>query len=60
MHLKVFLKLENPKNSLFWANKHIYKKNKKNQKPKKTHWAGFFFTGFFPTLQLTLNNEFDR
>jgi hypothetical protein len=47
MHLKVFLKLENPKNSLFWAN---LEKNKKNKKPKnknktknkKNHWAGFF------------------
>jgi hypothetical protein len=36
MHLKVFLKLKNPKNSLFWAN--IYKKNQKTQKKhKNTH-----------------------
>jgi hypothetical protein len=43
MH-EVFLKLENPKNSLFWAN--IYKKNKKNQKThKKTKKKplGWFF-----------------
>jgi hypothetical protein len=31
MHLKVFLKLKNPKNSLFWV-----KKNKKTQKTPKT------------------------
>jgi len=30
---------KNPKNSLFWAN------------IKKNHWAGVFFTGFFPTLR---------
>ncbi len=52
MHLKVFLTLKNPKNSLFWAN--IYKKITKNpppqkKNPKKTkkkqknHWAGFLF-----------------
>jgi hypothetical protein len=41
-HLKVFLKLKNPKNSLFWEN--IFKQPKKTQKPpQKTHWAGFFF-----------------
>jgi hypothetical protein len=33
MHIKVFLKLKNPKNSLFWAN--LQKKQKK-QKPNKT------------------------
>jgi hypothetical protein len=32
MHLKDFLKLKNPKNSLFWANTGIYKKTKKTQK----------------------------
>jgi hypothetical protein len=49
MNLKVFLKLKNPKNSLFWSN--IFFKNQrnpktqktqKNQKNPKTHWAGFF------------------
>jgi hypothetical protein len=34
MHLKVFLKLKNPKNSLFWIKKP--KKQKKNIKPQKT------------------------
>jgi hypothetical protein len=50
MHLKVFFKLENPKNS----SGQIYKKNQNNPKnPKKnqkTYWAGFFFKkspGFF-------------
>jgi hypothetical protein len=32
MHLKVFLKLKNPKNSLFWV-----KKTKKTQKTPKIH-----------------------
>ncbi len=42
MHLKVFLQLENPKNSLFWAN--IYKKTPKNQKKtQKPTGLGFFF-----------------
>jgi hypothetical protein len=41
MHLKVFLKLKSPKNSLLV--KYIKKKNKKPQKPQKE-------TGFFPTL----------
>jgi hypothetical protein len=51
MHRKVFLKLKNPKNSLFWAT--ILKKTKKPKKPtknkktkkknaQKTHWAVFF------------------
>jgi hypothetical protein len=35
MHLKVFLKLENLKNSLFWAKK-TKKKNQKTQKTPKT------------------------
>jgi hypothetical protein len=39
MHLKVFLKLKNPNNSLFWANVFLKKPQKKT---KKTHWAGFF------------------
>jgi hypothetical protein len=38
MHLKVFLKLKNPNNSLFWANL----KNK-----QKTHWASFFLNPGF-------------
>ncbi len=52
MHLKVFLKLKNPKNSsLFWANIFFFtnkstqknpKISKNTQKTKKTHWAGFF------------------
>jgi hypothetical protein len=48
MHLKVFMKLKNPKNSLFWAKKtpkkpQKTKKSKKNPKtPRKNHWAGFF------------------
>jgi hypothetical protein len=53
MHLKVFLKLKNTKNSLFWAN--IYFKKTKTQKtpkkPKKP--TGLVFLkkpGFFPTL----------
>jgi hypothetical protein len=33
MHLKVFLTLKNPKNSLFWAN--IQKKNQKTPKTQK-------------------------
>ncbi len=33
MHLKVFLKLKNPKNSLFWAN--IYKKKQKIKNKNK-------------------------
>jgi hypothetical protein len=46
MHVKVFLKLKKPKNSLFWANiyKKKTKKTKKNKKNKKIHWAGFFPT----------------
>jgi hypothetical protein len=29
------------------------KQNNQQKKPKKNHWAGFFFlTGFFPTLYL--------
>ncbi len=49
MHLKVFLKLKNPKNSLFWANR-VYKKQpkkpkkpKKNQKKKKKKPTGLGF-----------------
>jgi hypothetical protein len=34
MHLKVFLKLKNPQNFLFWAN--VSKKPKKTQKTHKT------------------------
>jgi hypothetical protein len=51
MHLKVFLKLKKPKNSLFWAN--ISEKPKKpppknQKKTKKNHWASFFLNpGFF-------------
>ncbi len=51
MHLKVFMKLKNPKNSLFWAN--MYKKNPKNpknpKKNKKNTELGFFLKkpGFF-------------
>ncbi len=53
MHLKVFLKLKNPKNFLFWVKKPP--KNKKNKKPKKTKKpTGLVFfikkPGFFPTL----------
>jgi hypothetical protein len=57
MHRKVFLKLKNPKNSLFWAN--ILKKTKKPKKPKKKQkkkqkkkkcpkdpLGWFFLTGF--------------
>jgi hypothetical protein len=55
MHLKVFLKRKNPKNSLLGKKKPKKpqktqktpkkQKNKKTkkQKPKKTHWAGVFF-----------------
>ncbi len=43
MHLKVFLKLKKPL-KLSLLGKYI----KKNKKPKKTHWAGFFLNlGFF-------------
>ncbi len=52
MHLKVFLKLKNPKNSHFEVKKPT-KDLKKPKKPKKNHWAGFLFLknpGFFPTL----------
>ncbi len=46
MHLKVFLKLKNPENSLFYI-----KKPKKHKKHKKTTSLVFFLkTGFFPTL----------
>jgi hypothetical protein len=42
MHLKVFLKLKNPKNSLFWANKKKKKKTKNPPKnPKKHTGQGF-------------------
>jgi hypothetical protein len=37
MQLKVFLKLKNPKNSLFWANAGIYKKKPKKHKKHKKH-----------------------
>jgi hypothetical protein len=51
MHLKVFLKQKNPKNSLFWAKIYKKTKNKKTQKPpqktQKKHWAWFFLPGFF-------------
>jgi hypothetical protein len=43
-HLKVFLKLKNPKNSLFWEN--VFKKTKKPKKPKnpkKPTGLSFFF-----------------
>jgi hypothetical protein len=41
MHLKVFVKLKkNSKNPLVWAKK---PKKTKKKKPKKKHWAGFFF-----------------
>jgi hypothetical protein len=60
MHLKVFLKLKNPRNSLFWEI--IYKKKtkkpkKKPKNPKKTHWAGFFYTGFFQPCLCTVTSE---
>jgi hypothetical protein len=55
MHLKVFLKLKNPKNSLIWVKKKTKKNKKKKKNPKKkqtknkkNHWA--FLTGFFPPL----------
>jgi len=42
MHLKVFLKL-------YFLGK--YRKKTQKTRPKKNHWAGFFFKpGFFPTL----------
>jgi hypothetical protein len=47
MHLKVFLKLKNPKKSLFWANICI-KKIQETQ--KKTTGLVFIKPGFFPTL----------
>jgi hypothetical protein len=48
MHLKVFLKLKNPKNSLFWVKKTpTNPKNPKN--PKKTQKTQKK-PGFFPTL----------
>jgi hypothetical protein len=57
MHLKVFLKLKNPKNSLFWANIFTKKKPKKkkkkqkkqkNKKTKKNPLGCFFLNpGFF-------------
>ncbi len=64
MHLKVFLKLKNPKNSLFWVknlkkNQKKQKTQKNTKKPKKKpknqkkHGAVFFLTVFFPTLILT-------
>jgi hypothetical protein len=51
MHLKVFLKLKIPKNSIFWAN--IKKKQKKTKTPQKKQRAGFILTGFFPILPQT-------
>ncbi len=46
MHLKVFLKLKTPKNSLLRVKKTKKpkkpKKPEKNKKTKKNHWAGFF------------------
>jgi hypothetical protein len=58
MYLKVFLKLKNPK-KLSLLGKYMYtkilKKPKKNhnkkQQQQKTHWAGFFLTGFFQPWQ---------
>jgi hypothetical protein len=55
--IKVFLKLKNPKNSLFWVKKPPKnQKNQKNQKKTKNPnnpWAGFFLNpGFFqPCMQ---------
>jgi hypothetical protein len=55
MHLKVFLKLKNPKNSLFWVKKVKKKQQQKKtlKKQKKTTGLGFFKNpGFFqPCLQ---------
>ncbi len=63
MHLTVFLKRKNPKNSLFWAN--IYKKPKKNKKPKKTKKTKnptglvifFLNPGFFQPWNLHIPNQ---
>jgi hypothetical protein len=42
MHLKVFLKLKNPKQlSLLGKKNQNAQKTPKNPKPKKNHWAGF-------------------
>jgi hypothetical protein len=44
MHLKVFLKLKNPKNSLFWVKKtKETKTQKKTKNPKKPTGLGWFF-----------------
>jgi hypothetical protein len=43
MHLKVFVKLKNPRNPLVWAKKPKKKTKNPKKKPKKTHGAGFFF-----------------
>jgi hypothetical protein len=68
MHRKVFLKLKNPKNSLFWAT--ILKKNQKKQKNKKNKKKNkkkkkkifpknplgwFFLNRFFLTLAACTN-----
>jgi hypothetical protein len=46
MHLKVFLKRKNPKNSLFWANRY-FKKNKKNKKKQKKNTGLGKKNGYF-------------
>jgi hypothetical protein len=50
MHLKVFLKLKNPKNSLFWV-----KKPKKTQKKPKNPLGWFFLNPVF--FQPCLHDE---
>ncbi len=47
MHLKVFLKLKNPKNSLYWAYIYLKKTKNKIKKPKKTLGWFFFKTPVF-------------
>jgi hypothetical protein len=51
MQPKIFVKLKKTLKTLSSGQK-TQKNPKKTQKPKKTHWAGFFFKkpGFFPTL----------
>jgi hypothetical protein len=62
MYLKVFLKLKNPKNSLFWSNKKKkkIKRPKKTQKnPKKTTGLVFFLNpGFFQPCYQVANAGF--
>jgi len=60
MHLKVFLKLKNPKNSLFWVKKKPKNPQKNQNNPKKPTGLVFFLNpGFLQPCLVVHDDDLD-